>query len=69
MLPDSPIQPSTLMLWGAGDPVLKFEMNEDLPRWVKNLTIRPIPDRGRWTQQEQSGVVTSELIGWLRARA
>jgi pimeloyl-ACP methyl ester carboxylesterase len=41
------------------------DLNDDLERWVKNVTIARIPDCGHWTQQEQPGVVTREMLDWL----
>lgn len=66
-LPDSAITAPTLVLWGEDDPVLQFGMNERLGDFVNDLTMRRISDCGHWTQQEQAGVITSELIGWLQA--
>lgn len=66
-LPDSPIEVPTLVLWGAGDPVLQADMNDHLERWVKNLTFKPVQDCGHWIQQERPDVVNSEVVAWLRA--
>ena len=66
-LPKSPIVVPTLVLWGEADPVLQRGMNDRLGDWVKNLTFKPIPGCGHWTQQERPDVVNSELVGWLRA--
>lgn len=68
-LPKAPVEVPTLVLWGAGDPVLKLETNRDLGRWVKNLTFKQIPDCGHWTQQERPDVVNNELVAWLHARS
>lgn len=65
--PKSPIVVPTLVLWGEGDPVLRTGMNDRLGDWVKNLTFRPIPDCGHWTQQEQPEAVNRELVAWLRS--
>jgi pimeloyl-ACP methyl ester carboxylesterase len=66
-LPTSPIEVPTLVLWGERDPVLERGMNDDLARWVNEITIKFIPEAGHWTQQEAPDVVSSELVEWLRA--
>jgi pimeloyl-ACP methyl ester carboxylesterase len=65
VLPDSPIRVPTMVLWGVDDPVLKLESNDELGHWVEDLTFKRISGCGHWTQQEQPGVVTSELVWWL----
>jgi pimeloyl-ACP methyl ester carboxylesterase len=67
-LPDTPIDVPTLVLWGERDPVLERNLNDGLERWVKDVTIKFLPEVGHWTQQEAPGVVTGELVEWLRAR-
>ena len=67
--PRGPILVPTLVLWGEADPVLQKGMNDRLTDWVKNLTYRPIPGCGHWTQQEAPEVVNRELVAWLRDRA
>ena len=70
VLPATAIVVPTLVLWGEDDPVLGVGLNDDLERWVKNVTIIRIPDCGHWTQQERPDVVTREMLDWLRrARA
>lgn len=70
VLPATPIAVPTLVLWGEDDPVLGSNLNDDLERWVKNVTIRTIAGCGHWTQQERPDVVTREMLDWLRrARA
>ena len=66
-LPQGPIVVPSLVLWGEADPVLQRGMNDRLGEWVKNLTFKPIPGCGHWTQQERPDVVNSELVSWLRA--
>jgi pimeloyl-ACP methyl ester carboxylesterase len=63
--PTGPIDTPTLVLWGMDDPVLPFSLNDGLGDWVKDVTIVPISACGHWTQQEQPGVVTREVLGWL----
>ena len=59
------IETPTLILWGEGDPILPFEMIEDAATWVRDVTIRPIPNAGHWVQQEAPEVVNSALQEWL----
>jgi len=66
-LPHDPVIVPTLVLWGEGDPVLPPAMNDHLGDWVRDLTYRPIPDCGHWTQQEQPELVNEQLLSWLRA--
>lgn len=65
VLPATPIEIPTLVLWGVADPALAQGMNDHLSLWVKNVTIKLIPGCGHWTQQERPDVVTSEMLGWL----
>ena len=67
VLPDSPIHVPTMVLWGQADPVLNEDSNADLARWVDDLTFKPIPGCGHWTQQEAPEVVNAELLDWLAA--
>jgi len=67
-LPKHAILVPALVLWGERDPVLPPSVNDGLDEWVKNLTIRRIPDCGHWTQQERPDVVNREMLEWL-ARA
>jgi pimeloyl-ACP methyl ester carboxylesterase len=67
-LPDTPIDVPTLVLWGERDPVLERNLNDGLHEWVKDITMKFLPEVGHWTQQEAPGVVTGELVEWLRAR-
>jgi pimeloyl-ACP methyl ester carboxylesterase len=66
VLPSTSIVVPTLVLWGENDPVLGARLNDALEEWVKNVTIRHIPECGHWTQQERPGVVTDEMLDWLR---
>ncbi|HYM15891.1 MAG TPA: alpha/beta fold hydrolase [Dehalococcoidia bacterium] len=68
-LPTSPVVMPALVLWGEGDPVLNAAMNDRLGDWARNLTYRPIPDCGHWTQQERPDIVNAELVAWLGAHA
>ncbi len=69
VLPSSPIERPTLVLWGEDDRVLPVAMNDGLAgHWVKSLTFKTFSDCGHWTQQEQPRVVNSEMIAWLRVR-
>ena len=59
------IEIPTLILWGEQDPILPPEMIEDAETWVRDLTVRLIPDSGHWLQQEAPEAVNAYLQGWL----
>ena len=63
------IEKPTLILWGEQDPILPTEMIEDADSWVRDLTIRLIPDSGHWLQQEAPETVNSHLQEWLAGTA
>ncbi len=55
----------TLLIWGEADRVLGKELTYGTEKYVKNLTIRYIPDCGHFVHQEQPAVVNAELRAWL----
>jgi pimeloyl-ACP methyl ester carboxylesterase len=59
------IETRTLILWGERDPILPPEMIEDADSWVRDLTVRLIPDSGHWLQQEAPEAVNAYLKEWL----
>ena len=65
VLPTTAIVTPTLVLWGEDDPVLGRDLTSNLEEWVEDVRVKFVADCGHWTQQEQPGVVTSEMLGWL----
>jgi pimeloyl-ACP methyl ester carboxylesterase len=63
------IETRTLILWGERDPILPPAMIEDADSWVRDLTVRLIPDSGHWLQQEAPEAVNAILQEWLAVDA
>lgn len=56
------ISAPTLLIWGEQDIALGLELTEHLDPWVRQLTVKRIPDSGHWVQQEKPELV-NRLIG------
>lgn len=55
----------TLVIWGERDRYLGRELNDDLRRWVPELTLRYIPDASHWVQQDRPEEVNRYLLEFL----
>ena len=59
------IETPTLLLFGEGDPILVPATTDGAEEFVKNLTLRFIPDAGHWVQQEAPDEVNTIVGDWL----
>lgn len=59
------IDTPTLMLWGERDIALGKETTYGTERWVRDLTLRYLPNASHWVQQEAPETVNSMLEAWL----
>lgn len=57
-----PIEIPTLLLWGERDPHLRTSLAGGLEPWVKNLTVKRVPEAGHWLQLDDPGLVSREMI-------
>ena len=55
----------TLMIWGERDTALGKELTYGTEQYVKNLTVRYLPNVSHWVQQEAPGTVNAMLDAWL----
>jgi pimeloyl-ACP methyl ester carboxylesterase len=60
-----PVEAPTLLIWGEQDRFLVRRNTENYSRWVKDFTVRYVPDSGHWVQQEQPDVVNRMLEEFL----
>jgi len=59
------IETPTLMIWGEHDTALGKETTYGTERYVKDLTLRYLPNVSHWVQQEAPEVVNAMLEAWL----
>jgi pimeloyl-ACP methyl ester carboxylesterase len=62
------IETPTLMVWGTEDSALGIETTHGTHGFVKDLTIRYLPNVSHWVQQEAPEVVNGMLEAWLQGR-
>jgi pimeloyl-ACP methyl ester carboxylesterase len=62
------IETPTLMIWGEQDVALTVETTEGTDRWVRDLTLRRLPDASHWVQQDDPETVNAMLEAWLEGR-
>ncbi|MCU0537990.1 MAG: alpha/beta hydrolase [Hydrococcus sp. Prado102] len=55
----------TLMIWGENDAALSKELTDETEKYVKNLTIKYIPNCSHWVQQEQPQLVNEYMRDFL----
>ena len=59
------IETPTLMLWGEQDLALTKQTSFGTERWVKDLTLRYLPDASHFVQQDAYAEVNAMLEAWL----
>lgn len=55
----------TLMVWGEEDTAIDIRCTEDTGQWVRELTLRRLPNVSHWVQQEAPEKVNAILREWL----
>ena len=60
-----PIEVPTLLLWGEHDLALTRETTFGTDAYVKNLTLRYLPNASHWVQQDDPETVNVMLEAWL----
>ena len=55
----------TLMIWGESDAALGKETTYGTDAYVRDLTLRYLPNVSHWVQQEAPEVVNAMLAAWL----
>ena len=61
------IDTPTLMVWGEEDAALGLELLEGTDAYVRDLTVRRLPNVSHWVQQEAPDKVNAILEEWLTA--
>ncbi len=61
----SVIETPTLMIWGEQDLALSLAGTEGTEQWVRDLTLRRLPDASHWVQQDDPETVNRILEAWL----
>ena len=59
----------TLLIWGERDFALGKELSIGTDKYVRDLTVRYLPNASHWVQQDAPVEVNAILEGWLRSRA
>jgi pimeloyl-ACP methyl ester carboxylesterase len=59
------IETPTLMIWGEQDIALTKQTTFGTDRFVKDLTLRYLPDASHWVQQDDPATVNRMLEAWL----
>jgi pimeloyl-ACP methyl ester carboxylesterase len=62
------IETPTLMLWGEQDLALTKQTTYGTERWVKDLTLRYLPEASHFVQQDAPEQVNELLEAWLTGR-
>lgn len=57
----------TLLIWGEQDRALGKELTYGTERFVRDLTLRYVPDASHWVQQDAPDEVNALLKEWLAA--
>lgn len=58
----------TLMVWGASDKALSNATTNGTEHYVKDFTLRMLPDVSHWVQQEAPEKVNAILEAWLSGK-
>ncbi len=58
----------TLMIWGASDKALSNATTDGTDRYVRDLTLRMLPNVSHWVQQEAPEKVNAILEAWLTGK-
>lgn len=59
------IEVPTLLIWGDRDPYLGIRLSEGTDRYVRNLTVRHIPNAGHFVHEERAAEVNAEIRAFL----
>ena len=65
-LPDTPVEPPTLVLWGSGDRFLREVMAEESVARCRDGRLLRFPDCTHWLQHEEPEQVNAALLDFLR---
>jgi pimeloyl-ACP methyl ester carboxylesterase len=63
-----PIETPTLLIWGEQDVALAKETTFGTGEYVKDLTVRYLPEASHWVQQDAPDEVNAILEAWILGR-
>ena len=55
----------TLMIWGEKDIALDIHLTQGTDEWVKDFTLKRLPEASHWVQQDAPDDVNAILGDWL----
>ncbi|HEX8416207.1 MAG TPA: alpha/beta fold hydrolase [Methylobacterium sp.] len=67
--PSPMIDVPTLMIWGEQDTALGLELTEGYGPYLRDFTLRRLPQAAHWVQQEAPDAVNAAIGNWLASRA
>ena len=59
------IEVPTLLIWGDRDPYLNIRLSEGTERYVRDPTVRHIPNAGHFVHEERPAEVSAEIRAFL----
>jgi pimeloyl-ACP methyl ester carboxylesterase len=63
------IETPTLMIWGEEDTALGKELTFGTDEYVRDLTLRYLPNVSHWVQQEAPETVNAMIEAWLLGKS
>jgi len=64
----APIDIPTLLIWGESDGFMGVEATEGYGPYVKDFTLKRLPNVSHWVQQEAPEAVNETVAGWMKAK-
>lgn len=61
-----PLEVPTLLIWGDRDPYLGIRVSQGLEPYVRNLTVRHLPNAGHFVHEERPEEVNREIRAFLQ---
>lgn len=62
------IDEPTLLIWGEADGFMGVEATDGYGPYVRDFTLRRLPDVSHWVQQEAPEAVNEQLAAWMKAK-
>ncbi len=62
------IDEPTLLIWGEADGFMGVEATDGYGPYVRDFTLRRLPNVSHWVQQEAPEAVNAQLAAWMKAK-
>ncbi len=62
------IDEPTLLIWGEADGFMGVEATDGYGPYVRDFTLRRLPEVSHWVQQEAPEAVNAQLAAWMKAK-